>query len=90
MIKFKQKRSKNIKTLGIKEVDKLIEELDIEPVLELRVRQVKWLYNNSNKMTMVYEEKLVRIIVHRLQERIRELEKNYFDTKLTTTTRDKY
>ena len=62
------------KILGIREVDELIMRLDLEPVLNSRVRQVRWLYNNSNKYTNVYEEKLVRIIVHRLKERINELE----------------
>lgn len=56
------------------ELDKCLDNLDIEPVLKSSVRQVKWLYLNSNKMTMVYDEKLVRAIIQRLKERIYELE----------------
>lgn len=62
------------KTLGSRETDDLIRNLDLEPVLKYKVRQVRWLYNNSNKCTKVYEEKLVRIMIHRLKERIKELE----------------
>ena len=62
------------KVLGLKETDRLIDALDMQPVLNSRVRQVRWLYKNSNKCTMVYEEKLVRLIVHRLTERIKDLE----------------
>jgi hypothetical protein len=62
------------KRLGLRETDELINNLDLAPVLNDKVRQVRWLYNNSNKCTMVYDEKLVRIMIHRLQERIKELE----------------
>lgn len=62
------------KRLGIRETDELINKLDLAPVLNDKVRQVRWLYDNSNKCTKVYEEKLVRIMIHRLQERIKELE----------------
>lgn len=62
------------KRLGVRETTELINKLDLEPVLNDKVRQVRWLYNNSNKCTKVYEEKLVRIMIHRLQERIQELE----------------
>ena len=67
------------KILGLKEVDDLIDKLDLQPVLNSRVRQVRWMYNNSNKCTMVYEEKLVRLIVHRLMEKIKELKLNKND-----------
>jgi hypothetical protein len=59
-----------------KELDKLIEDLNFTPVLESRLRQVKWLFNNGNKCTMVYDEKLVRLMIFKLQERIKELEQN--------------
>lgn len=62
------------KKRSIKETDQLINALDLDPVLNEKVRQVRWLYNNSNKCTRVYDEKLVRIIVHRLREKIKELE----------------
>lgn len=65
---------KNKKVIGLKEFDKLLDALDIQPILNSRVRQVKWLFNNSNKCLMVYDEKLVRLIVHRMQQRINELE----------------
>lgn len=57
-----------------REVDKLLDELEIGRILNSQVRQVRWLYNNSNKCTMVYNEKLVRAIVQRLKDRISELE----------------
>ena len=56
------------------EIYSKIEQLDIEPVLNSQIRQVKWLFNNSNKMTKVFDEKLVRLIVLKLQNRIKELE----------------
>ena len=56
------------------ELNEKLEELDIQPILKSQVRQVKWLYNNSNKLTLVYEEKLVRIIVDKLEKRIKTLE----------------
>lgn len=56
------------------ELDKCLDNLDIEPVLKSSVRQVKWLYLNSNKMTMVYDEKLVRAIVQRYREKIEEIQ----------------
>lgn len=66
--------AKKRKRLGIKEADELMDNLDLAPILDIRVRQVRWLFNNSNKCLMVYDEKLVRLMVHRLQERIKELE----------------
>ncbi len=70
------KRSKKVtaKIIGLRDFDKMIDNLDLKPVLDNKVRQVKWLYNNSNKLTMVYEEKLVRLMVFKLQQRIKELE----------------
>lgn len=62
------------KQLSIKQIDEHIDDLDMLPVLKSQVRQVRWLYNNSNKCTMVYEEKLVVLMIHRLRERIFELE----------------
>jgi len=61
------------KPMTLKEFDSHLENLDILPILDSRVRQVKWLYNNSNKCTMVYEEKMVRLIVHKMQQKINEL-----------------
>lgn len=60
--------------LGVREFKKLLDNLDLAPILDSRVRQVRWLYRNSNKCLMVYDEKMVRLIIHRLQERIKELE----------------
>jgi hypothetical protein len=54
---------------------KLIDDFEIQKVLDIQVRQVRWLYNNSNKCTMVYDEKLVRLIVSKLEGKITELEK---------------
>lgn len=59
-----------------KELDKCINDLSMDKILESRVRQVKWLFNNGNKCTMVYDEKLVRLMVFKLQERIKALEEN--------------
>lgn len=84
-------RSKPAVRLGIRDIDKMIEELNFAPVLKAQVRQVKWLYNNSNKCTMVYDEKLVRLMIHRLQERIKELEEgSKIKFPLSTYVRDGY
>jgi hypothetical protein len=56
--------------------DNLMDDLNTDVILDNYIRQVRWLYHNSNKCTMVYEEKLVRLIVFRLKTRIRELERN--------------
>lgn len=68
--------AKKKKILSIKEIDRLLDELDIQPILNSRVRQVKWLFNNSNKCTMVYDEKLVRVIVHRYEQKLKEFSGN--------------
>ncbi len=60
--------------LGTKKINILLNQLNFEPILNNQVRQVRWLYNNSNKCTMVYDEKLVRLMVHKLQTKIKELE----------------
>lgn len=65
-----------MKKLFPKEVDAHLDRLDLQPILASRVHRVKWLYNNSNKNTLVYEEKLVRLIIDRLQKKIQELEKS--------------
>lgn len=69
--------------LSQKEIDTCIANLDLKPVLESRVRQVRWLYNNNNKCLRVYNEKLVVLMVHRLQERIYQLEQELKHTKET-------
>lgn len=65
---------KKKKILTVEEFGALLDSLDIQPILASQIRQVRWLYNNCNKCLMVYEEKLVRLMVHRLTERIKELE----------------
>lgn len=59
--------------MKLSEFDEHLDRLDIQPILNQRVRQVRWLYNNHNKCTMVYDEKLVRLIVHRLSSEINHL-----------------
>lgn len=66
---------KKSKILRPQELTKLLDAFQIQDVLNHQVRQVRWLYNNSNKCTMVYEEKLVRLIVSKLENKITELEK---------------
>ena len=61
------------KPLGIRETDRLMDELNLAPILKDRVRQVRFLYHNGNKCTKVYEEKLVRLMIHRLQQQNSEL-----------------
>lgn len=70
--------------LSPKECDALLDAIDIQPILKSRVRQVRWLYRNCNKCTMVYEEKLVRLIVHRMQQRINDLEEQLANQKQKT------
>lgn len=67
------------KIMGVKECDKHLENLEFKPVLESRVRQVRWLYNNANKCLMVYEEKLVRVMIHKLEEKVTNLKKGVED-----------
>jgi len=63
------------KRLTIKQTDEILAtSTDFSLILKQRVRQVRWLYNNGNKCTMVYDEKLVRLMIHRLNERIKFLE----------------
>lgn len=71
------------RSLKPSEVDKLLDTLDIQPILKDKVMQVRWLYNNSNKCTKVYEEKLVRLIVHKLSEEIK-----FLRSRFETTTPD--
>lgn len=71
---MKNKKPKR-ETLKAAQLNELVQSLEIDRVLNSQIRQVRWLYNNSNKCTMVYDEKLVRLIVQRLQNRISELEK---------------
>lgn len=49
---------------------------DIPALLNAQARQVRWLYKNNNKCTRVYDEKMVRLIVSKLQRKINELELN--------------
>lgn len=87
-------RSKTaVRGVGTDEFLKLLDELNFTPILERQVRKVKWLYNNSNKHTMVYCEKDVRMMIDRLQKRIKELEKNQrseIKFPLPTSVRDGY
>lgn len=62
------------KSMSLKELDQHLDALDLQPVLKNKTRQVRWLYNNGNKCLNVYEEKLVRLMVHRLQTKINELQ----------------
>lgn len=52
---------------NILDKDNLSEE-EIKSLLNSQKRQVKWLFNNSNKMTIVYEEKFVRLLLHKIQQ----------------------
>lgn len=80
-------RAKDKKRLSFNETTELINKLDLTPVLNDKVRQVRWLYDNSNKCTMVYDEKLVRLIVQRLQERIKELESSVGNQQPSTESK---
>lgn len=71
---MKTKKVVKVKGIGTEEFLKLLDNLDVEPILKRQVRKVKWLYENSNKHTMVYCEKDVRVVISRLQKRIKELE----------------
>jgi len=64
-----------VKRLTIKQTDDILQNsTDFSLILNQRVRQVRWLYNNGNKCTKVYDEKLVRLMIHKLKERINFLE----------------
>src|SRR6185312_17297156 len=51
------------------QLDKLLEEGKFDEAITNQTRKVKWLFNNSNKLTNVVCEKTVRLIVHKLKER---------------------
>jgi hypothetical protein len=68
--------------LSLSQIDDHLKRLDLQPVLKSQARQVKWLFNNGNKRTIVYNEKLVRIMIHRMQEEIDNLTKLYNETHL--------
>lgn len=53
---------------------KLVDELKFSEIIDKNIRKVKWLYNNSNKYTDVVNEKIVRLMIHKYEERIAELE----------------
>jgi len=57
-----------------KEIDSALESLDMDTVMNTRAKQVRYFYQNSNKCTLVINEKLVRLMIHKLQTRIQELE----------------
>jgi len=61
-----------MKKPSLKEIMDAEESGDIDFLLKHQVRQVRWLYKNSNKCLMVYNEKLVRLMVHRLREQIKD------------------
>lgn len=62
------------KIAGDLELDSLIKEGRWSDAIRAGKRQVKWLYSNSNRTTMVVDEKLVWLIVQALEDRIKELE----------------
>lgn len=47
---------------------------DFDFLLNSQMRRVRWLHANNNRNTFVYDEKFVRMMVHKLKERIKELE----------------
>ena len=47
---------------------------NIDQFLDDNIRQVRWLYNNSNKCLMVVCEKDVRLIVSKLKAEINDLQ----------------
>jgi hypothetical protein len=48
----------------------LIDNGKFDEAITSQVRKVKWLYNNSNKLTNVIDEKFVRLIVHKMKEKM--------------------
>ena len=58
-------------TKSIREIKNLLDKEEwsidgIATLLNSQKRQVKWLFNNSNKMTIVYDEKFVRLLIHKI------------------------
>lgn len=62
------------KTIEGTHLSSLIKEGNWDAVIRSQARQVKWLYNNSSKTSMVVDEKLVWLMLQNLQDRIRALE----------------
>jgi hypothetical protein len=59
--------------ISLDEFNKALESCDFEKILNARVRRVKWLYENGNKMLYVYDEKLTRQMLQRAVRKIIEL-----------------
>ena len=59
--------------ISLKEFNKALESCDFEKILNARVRRVKWLYENGNKLLNVYEEKLVCQMLQKAIRKIIEL-----------------
>lgn len=69
-------KNKKLTIAHYRAINKAHEENNTEFLLKYQVRQVRWLYNNSNKCTMVYDEKLVIAMIQKLERKIKELEEN--------------
>lgn len=62
-----------IKMKNVKKTKELFDNKDIVGLLNDQLRRVKWLYENSNKYTQVYDEKFVRLIISWKDEEIKDL-----------------
>jgi len=80
----------NPKAMSPVKLTELINNLDMAPILDNQVRQVRWLYHNSNKCTRVYDEKLVRIMIHRLTTALRNQPLNESGKEVELGTSEKY
>jgi len=62
---------------------------EFDKAITIATRQVKWLYNNSNRYLQVVPEKDVRYIIYNMQQRINQLDqmlresREYADIEIT-------
>lgn len=78
------------KNIEVEEFSSLIKEGKWDEVIRAGSRQVKWFYNNSNRTTMVVEEKLVWLMVQSLQDKIKELQNPVKKIKDPGSTYDEF
>lgn len=79
--------TKRKRRFEIDEYDRCLREMDFGPILKHMVRRVRWLYHNANKLTTVYDEKLVRLMIQKLENKNKDLE---YKLALSEQMNDRY
>lgn len=69
--------------LNVEETNRLLDNLELDPILEKSVREVRFLYHNSNKLKKVYPEPIVKAMIGKLQNKIKKLEKELEEKEMS-------